>query len=381
MSCDIQIVSKHRITPHGTTQLRCNQPAEYLRMLGYTVEVGCIYTSVPTATKILILHRVKYDHHTRNFIDLSRDRGCHIIYDTDDLLFDPATDEYLKRNNKTAMYEDGSKPFSEAMLSCDTVTVATGYLAERARMFHPDVRLSRNALSANYLALAQEVVQEHVSSSLVTIAYLSGSKTHDADFKVVEPALLRLLAENTKAKLVIVGNLSYSDKFYAFGSRFEVRGFTPYSTYADLFRDIDVNLIPLEVTEPFCNGKSELKYLEAGACAVVSIASPTEPLKAAIKDGVNGLLANDSEWFSKLSKLVGSRKIRQKLGAAARDDVLAHYGPNARAADWKLLIETLRSANTPVRDLKIWEKARIVSTLHIYRTTRVLKKLKSKMLD
>src|SRR5438270_307388 len=80
----------------------------------------------------------------------------------------------------------------------------------------------------------------------------------------------------------------------------------------------DINLAPLEPSNPFCEAKSELKFFEAAVVGVPTIASATEPFAAAIEDGVSGLLANDAEgWRRALDLLVSSKDRRRAIGAAA----------------------------------------------------------------
>ncbi len=91
--------------------------------------------------------------------------------------------------------------------------------------------------------------------------------------------------------------------------------------------ETDVNLAPLDLTSPFCNAKSELKFFEAAAVGVPTIASAMEPFAAAIEHGVPGFLARDpGEWRDTLELLVASRARRRQVGrggaGAERADTL-----------------------------------------------------------
>src|SRR5262249_54642540 len=106
----------------------------------------------------------------------------------------------------------------------------------------------------------------------------------------------------------------------------------------------------LEPDNRFTEGKSELKYFEAGLLELPTIASDIPAYRVAITHGRNGLLCNDEkEWFKALETLVGDRELRMRLGGRARQDVLVRYTTRSRAPQ---LVEVLRklipSSNAPL---------------------------------
>lgn len=346
---DVQFVSKHRIATHGTTQLRCLQPAEALRAAGYRVSVQTIYQTRPVASEAIVLHRVIDDDYARAFIKAARARRIPLIYDTDDLLFSAAGSAYLAQGPKAAQYAGTYERFEAAMRACDHVTVSTQFLADEAARLHHETTVIKNTLSEDYLQLSAEVVKRRQKreSGHVTLAYLSGSKSHDADFAVIKDALFAVMAKLPQTRLLLVGPLEISADFDAFGDRIVRKNFRPYAEYPYLFEDIDINLIPLEVDQAFCRAKSELKFIEAGACRVVSVASPTPPHTSVICQGENGLLAGPDGWETSLIQLVEDAALRDALGQASRETVLSHYTPRESLSSWVELIGFLRSRSLP----------------------------------
>jgi len=340
----MRIVSKDIIRTFGTTQLRCLQPAEYLVSLGHRVKVGRLYRSIPGKGEINILHRAVLDQYTERFILYAQMLGNPVVYDTDDLIFNNDVANYLS-NIGEGRYQFEPEGYLKAIQACDAVTVSTTYLANRVKKFHPQVYLLRNALSRSYIEQAQKVVtqKKECSSSMVTIAYLSGSNTHSKDFRLVESALLALLKDFSDCKVLLVGPLAYSDDFYAFGARFEHRDFIPYKEYVSIFNEIDINLVPLEVNEAVCQGKSELKYIEAGACAVPSVASPTDTFSEVIENGVNGLLVNDDQWYDQIKSLIADPAKRTALGVEARSHVILNYSPEVRRLELEQIMQNIWS--------------------------------------
>lgn len=340
----VQIASKHKLVNMGTTQLRCIQPAEYLRSRGISVTVSQLYKSIPLTGDILLLHRVKLDTFTAKYIEYARSLGLIVVYDTDDLIFSKNCVDYLKRINRpwyASIIE--TNPYREAMSLCDVVLVSVPYLALQAQQ-HADVRVMRNALSVQYLEGADRVYKkrlEETGREGVTIAYLSGSSTHDYDFKLVEPALLALLSKHSCVNVLVVGPLHYSREFLTYTGRFTHLEWVAYSDLPKLFDDIDINLVPLEIDQPFCQSKSELKYIEAGACGVPSVMSPTDVFLELIENKSNGILVEYDNWLEALEHLIENPAQRIAIGNAARNRILCKYSPAARAKEWEELMNDI----------------------------------------
>jgi glycosyltransferase involved in cell wall biosynthesis len=96
--------------------------------------------------------------------------------------------------------------------------------------------------------------------------------------------------------------------------------FTPtcdYDTYLALLGQCEISLMPLEDT-PFNRAKSDLKFIEAGACRVASLASNIV-YGDSIEEGRTGLLfRSPSELRDRLLRLVAMPELARGLGDAAR---------------------------------------------------------------
>ncbi len=93
----------------------------------------------------------------------------------------------------------------------------------------------------------------------------------------------------------------------------------------------DINLAPLETGNVFCEGKSELKYFEAALVDVVTVASPTGPMRRAMRDGETGFLVSTAdEWHERLLALVDDPDLRRSVARNAYHDVLWRFGPQRR---------------------------------------------------
>ena len=100
----------------------------------------------------------------------------------------------------------------------------------------------------------------------------------------------------------------------------ENKRFTPlcdYETYLGLLADCEISFMPLHDTV-FNRCKSDLKFLEASAARVVSLASQTVYSRV-IQDGRNGLIFRDgAELRQKLLALVANHDAARTMAEAAR---------------------------------------------------------------
>ncbi len=98
------------------------------------------------------------------------------------------------------------------------------------------------------------------------------------------------------------------------------KSFTPlceYDTYLELLGTSEISLMPLDDT-PFNRAKSDLKFIEAGACRVAALASSVV-YRDSIVHGETGLIFSDPEEFH-----------RQFLRLTAIPNLALELGDNAR---------------------------------------------------
>ncbi len=308
-----------------------------------------------------ILHRVAYDQVIGAYIDLMRRMGRPVLFDTDDLVFRPELIGYVHAIRdwpaaELAIYRDGVERYQRTLLACDAAIVSTESLAQQVRALGQRAFVVRNALGWQQIERGAPLADERLQRPLpaadapVVIGYFSGSATHDHDFQQAAPALRQILAESPHTRLRIVGPLELDPSFASFAERIERRDLVPLADLPAEIAAVDIALAPLELDNPYCQAKSEVKYMEAATVAVPIVASPTEAFCYAIRDGDNGMLARDTAaWLAALRALVADPARRRAMGAAARADMLERYTPAARSRQLLDVLAQLWEEYEPAR--------------------------------
>lgn len=339
--------------PGDSYRYRAEHQAEELALLGLTVDTALFdavdYDNILGRYTAFILHRVPHTPGIEDFIKRAKVARKPVIFDTDDLVFNQKyiSDVKALRDFSPAEYElfvDGIKRYNRTLSLCDAALVSTEPLRERIRELFPGmpVYVNRNAVSDEMVRQA-DFVLEHIpkiDSALVRIIYMSGTKTHNEDFAQCVAALDRVLEAYPQVRLMLVGHLDIPEQLRRWTDRLEVIPLVPWRDLPELMRRADINLAPLELDNAFTECKSELKYFEAGLLELPTVASQLEAYRFAITSGENGFLCqSEAEWFEAIAQLIVSRALRRRIGAAARQDVLARYTTRSRAP---ALVDTIQ---------------------------------------
>ncbi|MDE2828935.1 MAG: glycosyltransferase family 4 protein [Gemmatimonadota bacterium] len=96
-------------------------------------------------------------------------------------------------------------------------------------------------------------------------------------------------------------------------------------TEVGYLQTFDIGLMPLP-DDPFTRGKGGYKLLQYMACGLPVVASPVEINCEIVTPGKTGFLAEtDAEWIEFLGTLIENKILRNRMGAAGRAHVIAHY--------------------------------------------------------
>ena len=270
--------------------------------------------------------------------------GVETIWEVDDLVFDvalygQAIDHMNLEPSLPPKLLDDAVYFRRAMMAANRTLASTTVLATlMAEATGRPSDVVENALDADTLRFAKDARLAAASrapsaggNQRVVIVYGSGSNTHDGDFAVAAPALLRLLRDDPRIVLRIVGDLTLAPAFAAFAERIERVALSTFKAYLAVLATADIAIAPLEKAI-FNDAKSNIKLIEASVVGLPSVCSPRHEFRAVVEHGVDGFLAEtEAEWFDALHLLAGDAALRARIGDTALARILARYAPSAIA--------------------------------------------------
>ena len=287
---------------------------------------------------LLIMYRVGAHPGPLEVIDEARRLGVESVWEVDDLIFDVAL--YGANSNLRDIPAwwreellDGAAMYRRAMITCDRTIGSTACLSQlMGEASGKPSHVVPNALDDETLAFASAAVAgRQRRDGQVVIGYGSGTLTHDTDFALACPALLRLLDEQPHVRLLVLGSLNLPATFGRFEDRIDRMGLTNFKAYLAALASVDISLAPLEVSV-FNDAKSNIKLIEASILGLPSICSPRSEFRRSVTSGVDGFLAEtDEEWYSAFRALVDDPVYRVEVGRRSRERILRDYAPEAIA--------------------------------------------------
>ncbi|MEK7101788.1 MAG: glycosyltransferase family 4 protein [Patescibacteria group bacterium] len=254
-----------------------------------------------------------------------------MLFDFDDPIY---THNFLK-----------TKVFSQM---ADAVIVCTHGQAEWARQFSRNVHIVHIAIDpAPYEKFAKDY---SAPSDTPVIGWLGTGPEHIHNFPVLVSALRKLAArKDVPFTFVFIGAFKNKRIYSLFKEipDLDVR-FIDKLMYTDPesapkeIRKFDIGVVPHQIEGVWNKGKTSMKVLEYMACAVPAVVSAFGEMPYIITDGVNGFVAaSEDDWVDKLTRLLGDRALRERLGRAGQHTVRERYSFDAIVPQMVQVIHTL----------------------------------------
>ncbi len=284
----------------GVSHVRIVYPMQALRSdPGVLTQIGVseVTTPAPDTPHIFILHRPL----------LSGERGAQVI-------------SKLLSEGWVIVTEFDDHPDHFGMLDAEdqlafrgvhAVQVSTPALAAVLQTRNPEIAVFPNTIRA------LPELRNFLDPQILTLFF--GALNRERDWAPLMPVLNEVAQKaGDRLRFSVVHDRAFFDALHTSHKRF-----TPtcdHENYMTLLGQCEISLMPLADT-PFNRAKSDLKFIEAGACRVATVASHIM-YSDSVEDGSTGLLFHDAdELRDRLLRLVAMPELARALGDAARQYV------------------------------------------------------------
>ncbi len=240
-----------------------------------------------------------------------------VIYDLDDSFFDAPPHLSIHDSGKK------NRPFIKWILkAADLITVSTTPL-----------KLALSPLTNRPIHVNPNIVDFELFKSTPNVQnnrfnlLVSGTKSHQRDWSIIEKSLLKILNKYNKDIFIIF----YGDMPDLFNQHPSVKkiDFQPsYKEYAKQLKQLNIHaaLIPLEDIK-FNHCKSNIKWLEYSSAGIPGAYSNITPYSACIKHEQTGLLVENTaeSWFNAINQLIVNSENRINMAKKAQQEVFEQY--------------------------------------------------------
>ncbi len=267
---------------------------------------------------IIFIHREAYPIGGAFFENILKIFKKPIIFDFDDSIFLPST---CKANKFIDRFKNPNKIAQIIKLS-KYVLAGNSYLEGFALEFNRCVSVIPTPIDIEKYSIANKV--KKINSNIV-IGWIGSITTID-----FIDELRGVFIELSKK----YGNIV----FKIVGGNFSINGLSNVISKSwlldeelDDLSSFDIGIMPMP-DNLWTRGKCGFKAILYMSMAVPCVCSPVGINKEIITDGVNGFLPDtEEEWVRKLSLLINSHELRQKIGAAGRKTIEERYSVKVNA--------------------------------------------------
>lgn len=255
--------------------------------------------------------------------------SARLVFDFDDAIWIPAVSE----GNEAMRWIRGAGKIDRILGMVDLVMAGNDYLADHARAFNANVHVIPTTIDTDLYAPPAARL-----GGPVRIGW-SGSPSTAPYFDALVPALARVQERfGDGVEVRMFGDGRYTSDVLGI----EGVAWTRESEPAEVSQ-MDIGIMPLP-DDAWARGKCGFKALLYMAFGVPAVVSPVGVNTDIVRDGENGMLARtDDEWVARLSALVEDAQLRERLGAAGRETVVASYSVRAIRERYLFLLNTLVS--------------------------------------
>ena len=262
-------------------------------------------------------------------IDILARANPRIVFDFDDAIFTRPPWEKSPDPGISARLE-------KTLRRSRAVVTGNKYLADFARPFCSRVEVIPTGVDLDFISRVSR--DKHGAGAAVRVGW-TGTRENLWYLKKIAEVFPRLESRfGNQVEFRVISN-----------ARFEIPGASIQNLTWSLSEEyprlaaLDLGLAPLG-DDPWSRGKCGFKAIQYMAMGLPPVASRAGVYPEIIQEGVNGFLAGPvEEWEEKISRLIGDRDLRRRVGEAAREEVRARFSLAANLPRFRdVLIRTAR---------------------------------------
>jgi glycosyltransferase involved in cell wall biosynthesis len=223
--------------------------------------------------------------------------------------------------------------YEVAMSAADGVICSTEWLARRYAKLNPNTFVAQNGIDLKRYALTLPE-RDHVG-----VGWAGGTGHREAVIPWLQQ-LAAVMRERADVNFISVGQRFGQLFTEEFGERRALSvPFTGLDVYPAAMTLYDISLAPAGEAN-FYRGKSDLRWLEASALGMPTIAHPG--VYPEVEHGVTGFhAASPAEMRELLELLIDDAGLRRRVGAAAKAHVSEHRSAQATARQWAGVLQSV----------------------------------------
>ena len=273
---------------------------------------------VPYIKKInlIILVRFRWCTDLDNLINQAKAAKIPILFDVDDLVFDINQIPLMTNTLNVDMKAEDNNNYWFSYVGrlgltaskTDGFTTTNAFLGDLLQQkFNKPYWVIRNSLNDEQCRVSEQCRQikdRQKSRRPYTIGYFSGTPSHINDFSLIYMEIIEILKEFNDISLNVVGFMEFplELKPYIASGRIKSLPLVDFIELQRLIAEVDINIAPL-VHNTFTQCKSELKFFEAAMVKTITLSTPTYTFNQCIKDGENGFLCQQGDWYDRLKSI------------------------------------------------------------------------------
>jgi glycosyltransferase involved in cell wall biosynthesis len=252
-----------------------------------------------------------------------QEAGTKVLYEIDDFVHGV---KKVKDHRFQGSYpKKVTKAVESCMALCDGIICSTDFLASQYKKYNENIFVCKVGIDT------WRYENKKADRQSLNIGWAGGTGHHLAVGKWLE-GVSSVLEAFSHTSFVSIG----TDYASALAQRYPHRTISiPWVAVENLphaLSNIDIAIAPSHESK-YHLSKSDLRWLEAGACGIPVVASPE--IYPDIKDGVTGKLVNEpSEVSGALTSLIMDNKARKSIGENAQKEIQTNRDISVTSDQW-----------------------------------------------